>query len=47
MPGHFVVVERLRRGRLSLFDPTTGGELESTPDELYRRGGGWVLTVEP
>lgn len=43
--GHFVVVERLRNGRLEVFDPTSGIVRSWSPVELYQRGNGWVLRV--
>jgi hypothetical protein len=44
---HFVVVERLRGGRLEIFDPCSGTLLSWTPEQLFRWGGGWVLAVTP
>jgi ABC-type bacteriocin/lantibiotic exporter with double-glycine peptidase domain len=45
--GHFVVVERLRKGRLDVFDPTSGSRQSWRLEELYRRGSGWVLSISP
>jgi ABC-type bacteriocin/lantibiotic exporter with double-glycine peptidase domain len=45
--GHFVVVERFRAGRFEVFDPTSGAVRLEAPEDLYARGGGWVLSVTP
>jgi hypothetical protein len=44
--GHFVVVERLRAGRLEVFDPTAGGVTAWTVEQLYQWGDGWILAVD-
>ena len=44
--GHFVVVERLRRGRFEVFDPASGDIRFWTPEELYPRGGGWAVSAQ-
>ena len=43
--GHFVVVERLRRGRFEVFDPASGDIRSWTPEELYARGDGWAVSA--
>jgi ABC-type bacteriocin/lantibiotic exporter with double-glycine peptidase domain len=47
MAGHFVVVARVRDGKLEVFDPTSGAVQAWPPEELHRRGQGWTLAVVP